>query len=244
MLMTQHTTLFRTGFAAIVLSTSGLITACSKGDSESANSAESNLITDAVSMQQLPNGDWVVVCKDGTTETVTSQQILANAVCEGASVPVTCIPRASDRWSDGSIKTLAPDHCAKRPSCAPKAKARWSSDASVKTWDVDHCVAGGQATCVPRALGRWADGKVKDYDEDYCSAAATVKCIPRGSGPDLCGASPSCATKCLDRWSNGTCRTQGEDFCKESGPPAKCEEQCVARWSDGSCRTYGPDTCS
>jgi hypothetical protein len=227
----------------LLLGTVSLAMACSSGEDPAASAMESELIADAQSMTQLPDGRWNVVCKDGTTEIVTSTQILANEVCTGgANVPVTCVSRATARWNDGSVRTYAADFCGKNPICTAKATERWN-DGSVKSYGEDYCVSGGSATCVKRAESRWSDGSVKSYAEDYCATPSAV-CIPKGEGPDYCGASPSCAENCIARWSDGSCRTLGDLFCKESGTPAQCVSQCTARWSDGSCRTFGPDTCS
>jgi hypothetical protein len=227
----------------LLLGAAFLATACSSREDPTSSRMESDLITDASSMTQLPDGRWSVACKDGTSETVTSAQILANEVCTGGvNVPVTCIPRAIARWNDGSAKTLGADFCGKNPSCTAKAAARWS-DGSVKSYGEDHCVLGGNAICVMRAQTRWSDGSVKSYGEDYCGSSS-ASCIPHGQGLDICGASPSCADNCIERWSDGSCKTLGDSFCKEVGAPAQCVAQCVSRWPDGSCRSFGPDTCS
>ena len=209
------------GFA--VLSCSAFAAACSSAnDEEATKAAEAPLVADASSMVQRADGRWDVVCKNGTTQVVTTAQILANDVC--AATPMRCVPKCMARYSDGSCRTFGPDFCGAGATCVATVTSRYS-DGSPKDYGPDFCNAG-PAVCGVQCTERYSDGSCKTY------------------GPDVCGAAAAkCVLKCSDRYSDGSCRTYAADFCKQGLPAPACLVNCTNRYSDGSCRTYGADIC-
>jgi hypothetical protein len=232
----------------------GLVAACSAPASDAESTNDAPLVKDAASMVQQPDGKWLVACKDGTSQTVTTEQILADDVCQGG-VPTTCAKRCASRYSDGSCRTYAPDHCAKAAVCTPHVTERYS-DGSARIYGEDFC-GSGKAVCVRRCGSRYSDGSCRTFGADACASGYNdpiVECTPhvvsrysdgsaRTYGEDFCSpGTASCVKRCGSRYSDGSCREYSEDFC--AGPSApKCVANCVDRYSDGSCRTYGEDTC-
>jgi hypothetical protein len=197
--------------------------ACSTGSADEATgSGTAPLVEDASSMIQRSDGRWDVVCKDGTREVVTTQQILANDVC--VSAPVSCVRKCAARFADGSCRSFAADFCAPGATCIAHVTSRFA-DGSPREYSEDFCNAG-PAECAVRCSARFADGSCRTYDADFCGTT-TVRCI----------------TNCAARFSDGSCRDYAADFCKQGGPAPTCLVNCTERFPDGSCRTYGPDAC-
>jgi hypothetical protein len=195
---------------------------CSAPPAEETATDEAPLIANAVSIVRRSDGNWDVVCQGGTTQIVTTAQILANDVCTAA--PVTCVASCNARWANGTCQQFGPDYCASGATCTAHVIERWSNG-TAKTYASDYCVAG-QGTCIPHCAARWSNGTCKAYDADVCGTAP-IACVPR----------------VVERWSNGVAKTYGPDFCKQGAPAPACTARCVQRWSNGACQTYGADEC-
>ena len=80
------------------------LTACSAGaTNDGAQAGESDLVSDAATLTQRPDGKFDVVCKGGRHEIVTVADILADKVCEGAPLPVTCVKQCNARDINAEI---------------------------------------------------------------------------------------------------------------------------------------------
>lgn len=75
----------RTALAALLLSVS-TVAACAADKSEDVASGEAAVVGDISSMQSRSDGKFDVVCKDGTREVVSQEDVLGNRVCQRKSI--------------------------------------------------------------------------------------------------------------------------------------------------------------
>ena len=102
----------------------GLAFGCSSPAPQEEQSESAPLLSDVLSMVQLPGGDFRVSCRNGTTEVRTEAAILANHVCQ-PSGPLGCVRRCVARAWNGACSTYGSDYCATgTPQCQSYCSAR------------------------------------------------------------------------------------------------------------------------
>lgn len=226
------------------------VVACSSGpEVREAETQEAPLIGDIESMTRLPNGDYAVKCKDGTSEVKTTAEIVAQRVCEGgATGEQTCTRRCASRDWQGSCTRWGEDFCAADPSCVKRCTARdWQG--ACTTWGEDACGSGEQ-TCAKRCKARDWQGACTTWSEDFCGR--TPSCVKRCKArdwqgactewsEDACGSGEQrCVERCTSRDWQGACTGWGEDHCGQS---PSCARHCVERDWQGNCVRWGADQC-
>lgn len=202
------------------------IVACNAAPADDAPPAvsEPELIGDIESMQRLPNGEYVIRCRNGSTETRTVESIAAQRVCEGGGGgPTSCVRRCASRDWRGDCTAYAADYCAQRPACVALCTARdWRGDCTA--YGEDTC-ASGSLSCVKHCSARDWRGDCTAYVADIC-ATGSLSCVEHCSardwrgdctayGDDVCGNQPSCTVNCTARDWRGDCTAYGEDHCSK-----------------------------
>src|SRR4051812_21182019 len=118
---------------------------------DGATSGEDQLVSDAASMTQKPDGTWDVVCKDGRHQNVPTADILADKVCNG-DLPITCVQKCAKRYDNGNCQTYAPDFCAPAASCTKQCAARYDNG-NCQTYAEDSC--GPAEMCISHCTARY-----------------------------------------------------------------------------------------
>ncbi len=199
------------------------LAACASApDDDTGASSESPLISDASSLIQRPDGRFDVVCKDGSREVVTAEQIAANEVCN--STPFTCVRRCAARFQNGNCREWAADYCDRGATCRPHVIDRFQNG-NPREYGPDFCTSG-PSMCVAQCTERFQNGNPQTFGPDRC-AKGTIACIPR----------------VVARFQNGNPQAFGPDFCKEGNPPPRCNANCIRRFPNGNCSEYGADIC-
>ncbi len=198
--------------------------ACSSPPDEEAPAAseEQALIGDIESMTRLPNGDYAVRCKDGTSEIRSVAEIADQRVCEASTEPEQCVRQCSRRTWQGHCEAFAADFCAPDATCTAQCSRRnWQGNC--EAYAADACGSGPQSCAIKCTRRNW-QGNCEAY------------------GPDMCGSgSRSCVKQCTRRNWQGNCEAYGQDHC---GSRPSCAVHCTRRDWQGNCEAYGPDRCS